>query len=52
MSCSICSYTSSFVSEYVKHPIGKGATMTDYALSVVLGLILLYVVYRVAKEIR
>jgi hypothetical protein len=52
MSCSICSYTSSWLKEYTKHPIGSGASMGDYALTLVLGLILLYGVYKIVEDVR
>lgn len=50
--CKTCNYVSSWLKEYMKHPIGSGATIEDYALSIALGLLLLFVLYKVIEEVR
>lgn len=52
MSCSICDYTGTWFKEYMKHPFGSGASMGDYALTILLACVLLYALYKVVKEVR
>lgn len=39
-------------SEYRKHPYGAGATLTDYAATVGIGVLALYIVIKIYREVR
>ena len=39
-------------SEYRKHPYGAGATMSDYAVTIVLAVVVLYALVKIFKIVR
>jgi hypothetical protein len=38
--------------EYRKRPYGSGATMTDYGLTAILAVLVLYIVMKIFKQVR